>query len=281
MRELPRLPAHIRPLLNADSERLNADKSVSKSLVDCRICGGARSFLWYGDKTRSSVEQWRCPCEDQWILYRYLLNRGIGVSYQRLDWADFVQPQPSVVETVNKFNRSWQKYLRAGMGLVFTGPMGNGKSLLMNLLLKKYIAQQIDGYIVTFQELINYFTAGWHSDEDRAWFQQRLRGAGLLVVDDLGRERRPAFEAGVKDAHRLAEPLLDDVLRYRLSMELPTFVTSNLELDEIPKLYGPNIGSLFEERSITCRFDNADFRAHSQSRTDAEVVAGLSRPITL
>jgi len=207
------------------------------------------------------------------------------MNYQRLTWADFAKPEKDVVDLVNRYNRNSAAFLRAGMGLVLTGPMGNGKSLLVNLLLKKYIAGGTDGYIVTFAELINYFAAGWRSDEDRAWFHRRIRGAGLLVVDDLGRERRPSFEDATTDTsprqHRLAEPLLDDVLRHRLSMDLPTFVTSNLETDEIPKLYGSNIGSLIEEKSITCRFSDADFRPRANARNTVEVESLLSRPISL
>lgn len=289
------LPAAIRTLSNEESRHLEARyPDLPRDPEHCPTCHGKKTFDWYdvqSDGSRSSaVITYDCPCEEQWILNRYLLHCGIGIAYQRLSWDDCVIKRPP--EMIDWLIHA-DAYIPAGFGFVLSGDMGNGKTMLALLGLKGLIAQGVDGYFTTFTEMVDTYTSTWRDKEDRKWFTRRVRNAGVLVIDDLGRENkrtrtrnRAEVEAGVEDAevetsHTFMTTAFEEIVRHRVAQAKPTIITTNLAWDRLSQRYSTNVFSLLQERSDVIHFTGADFRGQANQRLKAEARSGLTRPVVL
>lgn len=274
MLELPSLPSGVRILSDEEAARLKRLRpDLPMSLGDCITCKGAKTFRWFDpilvDGVRL-VADWKCNCEDQWILHRWFLHCGIDKTYQRLSWED-VSAEPGAVAKVKDYLAHSDAYVEAGCGLILYGSMGSGKTLLTMLALKE-LSCHWDCYFTTFAELIDTFTAGWHDPEDKRWFYRRIKNAGVLAIDDVGREQKGA---------NFPRSTLDEVLRHRVAASRPTIITTNLNLEDLQRGYGTNIMSLLHERSTTYRFTGEDFRERSRLRLDEEILRKVTRPVVV
>lgn len=226
----------------------------------CPTCDKEGSYQW-----RSAVHE--CDCEAQLELHKQYLAAGIGTTYQRLGWEDFTGDR-TILTDVMKYTDSDRAFIKRGMGLMFLGPYGAGKTMIANLALKSFVRQGYTCFATTFAQTIEMFTAGWRSANEKQRFQRRFVGSEVLLLDDVGREDTS-----------LSETTLDNILRTRVQYGRPTFLTSNLTLDEIGQGYGAAILSLLRENSILFNFSGEDFRAEANARTIEEIKAGEVRPI--
>lgn len=275
------LPAGVSLLGTSDLDRLRVlfpkvipPKGMPMRPQDCPTCLGKREFMWWADQERKEIVTYECNCIEQWVLHIYFLNANIGKAYQTLSWVD-VEAEPGAVEKVKEYREMADSYIQAGCGLILYGEMGTGKTMLATLLLKKLLATGHQGYSIMFADMIKRLTSGWYDQDEKAWFQRRIENAGVLVVDDIGREYQGMRQSG------LPESMFDNVLRHRVASALPTIITTNLDMTKLNEAYGGNILSLLRERSVTYRFTGEDFRDRQRHRLDEETSLGLTRPIVV
>lgn len=271
--ELPPLPSGIRLLTNDESDRLKSAYPPSELPPDpsgCITCRGKGSFLWLDDAGQTA--EYKCPCLDQWVMHRYFLHCGIGLAYQRYGWND-VKAEPGAIEVIYDYFDNAETYTNAGIGLVLHGKGGTGKTLLSTLILKRLLGEGHDGYFTTWNELIESFTAGWTDKADKVWFHRRVKNAGVLVIDDLGRE--------YKGKVNLTSPTLDEVLRHRVAASRPTILTTNKDAHQVSQGYGSSIVSLLQERCIAYHFVGESFRERASQRLIDEARKGLIRPVVV
>jgi DNA replication protein DnaC len=286
------LPEAIRTLSNADFDRLQREfgKALVTSPDQCATCGGTGTFCWYAraadghHEDPNEIGDFKCPCTDQWILSLFLFNCGIKNKYQRFDWHDL--DTKVLPPAIHDYLKNARHIIDAGLGLVLYGPKGTGKTLLAALLLKALIARGHHGYFTTYSDLIQRFHEGRFDREEREWFLRRVNHASVLVIDDIGREQvRRTLEksAGgtVDSLQATAEFLFEDVIRHRVAMASPTFVTSNLALSDLASKYGGNVMSLLDEQALPVELAGDDWRIPSRERAEQEVHAGLRRPVVL
>lgn len=273
MHELPALPRAIPILPTVDSERLrDLHPGLPVSPRDCVTCKGTGQFRWYDEAGEPT--DWKCNCEEQFILHRYLLASGVALHYQRLRWDDAEGVPNDVLDVIQDYIDNCDAYVQAGLGLVLWGRVGTGKTLLASLLLKSLLEKGVRGQFVTFHTMLDMFTAGWEQKEAKVWFEQRITHADVLVLDDIGREHEGRRTA-------IAESTLDHVLRSRVAADKPTIMTTNRSPDELGTLYSGNALSLLSESAIVKEFRGADFRPEHQTRKITEAKARLTRPIVL
>lgn len=253
----------------------------------CVTCRGKGEFLWYEPSSNddsTKIAKYTCPCVDQWIMHRYFLHAGIGLSYQRMSWR-MVRAEKGAVDLTKQWREYADRYVPAGVGLILHGSIGTGKTMLAALLLKELLADGWDGYFVTFSSLIDEFASGWRDEEQKRWFRDRITNADILVVDDVGRElkqRTFVKEKGTEDRSRpLAIATMDEVLRYRVAHSRPTIITTNMTEDDLTSDYGSNIMSLLNEKSATYEFTGNDYRPTAYSNQDEEIQLGLTRPVVV
>jgi energy-coupling factor transporter ATP-binding protein EcfA2 len=141
-------------------------------------------------------------------------------------------------------------------GILLTGPIGCGKTTLMNLM--RYITSQEQRFImkscrdISFEFIEDGFEV-IHKYSRGALYQYNPK---IYCFDDLGTEGSLKYYGN--ECNTMAEILLT---RYDLfvSQKLVTHVTSNLAAGEIEEVYGNRIRSRMREMFNLISFDNSVF----------------------
>lgn len=269
-------PPAIRSLTAEESERLKTKHpDLPSTPEECPTCKGTKKFTWWDDPAsvdRITVE-YECPCVEQWVLHRFFLNAGVDKAYQQLGWADMSWCEPGAIAEAQGYLDREAQYVANGFGIIFYGGKGTGKTALATLMLKSLLAASHDGFFTTFNAMLETFTAGWHEPEEKEWFHRRIKNAGVLVIDDPGKE--------MKGRIALPEALLDEVIRHRTAGLRPTFITTNSDMKVFAERYGEYVMSLLHERAMTYRFTGTDARENYRLRMHDEIDAGLTRPLVI
>ncbi len=265
------LPVTIKTLTTPESQQLSSIFPDLPSVEKCITCRGKKSFRWYADPaTRSEIVEYPCPCRDQWVLHRFFLNAGIPTNYQQLGWSDLDWIDPDAIARAREY-LSDPGYVDNGFGLFLHGGKGTGKTLLMALVLKDLLVAGHDCYFTTFNAMLDVFTGGWHDADMKQWFHRRIKNAGILGIDDPGKE----MEGRV----HLPAAVIDEVLRHRVQSLRPNLITTNDSLGQFQARYGEYVLSLLRERATTKEFTGQDVRDQYRNRIIDEIKAGLKRPL--
>lgn len=277
LRPLPDLPKHIGVLRDADASRLRRFGSDvwESPRTECKTCNRTETFMAReGDQT----VQYKCNCLTQWMLFRWLLNSGINYRYQTLTWDDATQVPHEILNQVATYSVNWRAMRTRGIGMtLWSSGYGTGKTMLATLVLKGIIADGGDVYFSTFTQMLDMFASTWRDKEEREWFSRRVSGAGFLVIDDIGKESK------ARGVEAMVDPMVDNLIRRRVSASLPTIVTTNKTPEDMHQRYGGNILSLLSEVNVQIEVPGIDFRTGGGlvQRTMTEATQGLTRPITL
>ena len=259
------LPLDKRYLSDEDAKRLYQKYPSLRPDPEeyCPTCNKTGKYKW------QDIEH-VCECAQQLQFYKHYLNAGIGVLYQRLSWDDF-EGDSDLQDLVDTYLSLHERMVSSGTSIILTGEFGVGKTFAMNLLLKDLLHLGYTCYATTFAGMIEMFTAGWTSKEEKAFFQRRVTMSQVLLLDDLGRE--------YKTKTNLSETTFDFLLRTRVQNGLPTFITTNMTTSQLREGYGSAVISLLSENAILQEVSGSDFRRKAQTRTMAEIKSGNVRPI--
>lgn len=254
-----------RYLSDEDAARLYAEFPHLKASPEdyCPTCDKTGRYFWKGVAHI-------CNCEEQLQLHKHYLRAGIGVSYQRLSWDDY-EGDEGLHRLVEAYLKGHSNYVNRGVGILLHGGYGTGKTFALMMLLKDLIKLGYDCYSTTFASMVEMFTAGWKSVEDKQYFQERIVLCPVLFLDDVGKE--------LKTRTKLSESTFDDVLRRRVQSGRPTFITTNMTKGELSEGYGGAILSLLREVSMAYEVQGADYRPRANDRMMTEVLHGEFRPI--
>lgn len=247
------------------------------SCITClfhRQPGRDKVFRWY-DSSRENVVDWSCNCADQWRLHRWLLHHGITKAYQRLGWMDAIDVPGHVQATALDYvdNSAW--YVERGMNLILNSPnAGTGKTLTLMLTAKELLDAGVDVYVAQMNTIVEMYTSGWRDKDLKEYFEQRIMNCGVLVIDDLGKERG-------ENRIDFIDKLVDRVVRHRIASQKPLLVSSNLTNDQIEAAYGSYVASLLTETTTFVDASGPDWRPRAQERMREEIRLRLSRPVVI
>lgn len=252
------------PFLSDSQAELVYEKHPNLRRGICPTCNGTQSYRYRG-------EEHSCDCRRQIELHKHYLHANIGLFYQRLDWVDY-QGDLEALKVTETWLDNEEKMRQNGIGLMYLGEFGVGKTLLSILLSKELIKMGKKVFFATFSEMIEMFTKSWVSDSARAEFEQKVVESEVFVLDDVGKEFRAK--------NNLVESTFDHVLRSRAVDARPTILTSNMSDGEISEGYGGAIFSLLSERAVVIEARGEDFRPRSRERMLQEVLQSEVRPIS-
>jgi len=212
-----------------------------------------------------------CDCELQVALFKLYSAAGIGTTFMRLDWSDYLGDE-RILAGLAKYEENRPEFVRRGMGIYLSGDVGTGKTMLANLVLKDMIKVGYSCFATTFAQTIEMYTAGWSDKDDKAYFQRKFLGSQMLLLDDVGKELRNTKLS-------LSESTFDSILRQRVTNGRPTFITTNLDATDLREGYGAGILSLIREQSLEEVITGEDYRPKANEIKVNEVLEKVTRPI--
>lgn len=276
---LPALSEHIRVLTAEESDRLNKkDPYLPKDTAHCITCGGRKQFRWWvpnADRHNTeNIVTYKCECAEQFILFKYLLNCGVPLNLQRYNLEDMTSVDREVIAAIYDYVYDSDYFLNQGYGFIFSGARGTGKTVLAASMLKLLLDKGVDGYYTTFNDMLDAFTAGWNDDADKRWFDQKIKMAPLLVIDDIGKEY--AGRLGVSSV------AIDNVFRARVQASKPTIITTNLSDEEMGQKYSAALETI-AGKSRRFDFTGNSWRSSGEEdqRAYNEMKMHLTRPIMI
>jgi DNA replication protein DnaC len=229
------------------------DRETAKSAPRCELglCDGSGFLI--DEETQIARD---CRCRRSRIaaahvrtLEARIPRRYRAISFEHSDVIDMDRRFPTQVRAVRSFVRDIDENLDKGRGLWLTGGYGTGKTALAMIVSRAAIDAGRSVAIYSCPRLLNMIResieGGGVID-----FLDRLAGADLLHIDDLGAEHRTDW---------VLEQLYT-IINARYQDERSIIVTSNLDPLELGEQLGERIVSRLEGACERLPFYGADAR---------------------
>lgn len=210
-----------------ETEYLAAD-----GLLRCKICGGPRQTIitppFEGAKPRT-VRCWcQCPTEydklqAQEKLWKMETNRGVCFKsmpkFQGWTFAKADDRQQELMQAAREYAEQFAEHLKDGRGLLFYGTVGTGKSVaaacIANAVIEKGYRAKMTNFSTVADEI-------WNA-ENKAAYVESLCKYDLLILDDLGAERKSPY----------MQEMVYKIVNARYAQGGPVIVTTNLTQQEM------------------------------------------------
>jgi hypothetical protein len=282
MTSLLQVPPTLRALTDEEIERVDRDhpRPEDKTIDTwCPTCWGTKRFTFYAaDELKlphreRRLSDYECICLGQFKLWRLFHYTGLGEHYGRLGWADVLGVDGGVFEFIHDYLANLEMHLRQGTGLYLTGPNGNGKTLLASLVFRHFLALGYSGCWTTYNEMLDLYSATWRNQDEKAWFDNTVKRAQVLVIDDLGKES--------VNLQAMSNAALDMVFRHRVQSGHVTILTTNMADDELRERYSRSMISLITEACLSRAVPGEDWRQAYFEIKQYETMRYIVRPFTL
>lgn len=109
-------------------------------------------------------------------------------------------------------------------GLYLHGNFGCGKTYLITAMFNELAKRKIDSAIVFWPEYLSLLKSSFNNHDEFKNHLNKIKTVPLLLMDDIGAENTTAWAR---------DEILCPILQYRMEQNLPTFFTSNLDLNSL------------------------------------------------
>jgi DNA replication protein DnaC len=214
--------------MNNDLREKRLNKIKLNLLKNCTVCKG----------TGITKERQTCICLINYERYIHYEFAGIEKEY----W-DITLDRDWVGDKVaKKYTQLYIKYLdkayENGLGIIYLGKNGVGKTMLSNTILKEAKNKNYNVRNITLEELLKLIKEAFNSSDAKDEYE-KMKQMDFLCLDNVGSEYKP------KDFGVFTVAELDVLIRYRRRNLLPIIITSNLtSKEEFIENYGSSILSL-------------------------------------
>jgi len=233
--------------------------SARRKIKDCSICSG-EGYIPFGSDN-SKLEYKDCKCKKKFNLTKkFILSNLPKKRYNILKTKKTKQKVENTLsgKKISLYGSISKKYVSQfneikskGVGLLFFGPPGTGKTTAALTILVKLLKKDVDCYYVYFRNLMTMLLDTYDDKKIKPLFKEIIN-VDLLVIDELSL-------VGRVTQHMVAE--FTNVCKQRFEDEKPTILISNyISLDEIQLNFGDPLDSLTREAFMPIRFYGKDFR---------------------
>ena len=172
-------------------------------------------------------------------LKREYLKNGILPKWHSKTLKEFTNDSNAKAK-VEKYLKDAYLMKQKGIGLFLWGANGTGKTHLMTSAFKLLLEEGHSAKVISLSSLIAKFTAGWYDATEKRELQDILKKVEFLGIEEIGKE----FRSKNSD---LGTVVFDNILRYRVQMQKPTWFTSNVNPKNLTANYTEDITSMLKE----------------------------------
>lgn len=125
------------------------------------------------------------------------------------------------IEAIHKFLVEYRKD-KNQKGLYLYGSFGSGKTYLISALFNELAKENVRSAVVFWPEFLRNLKASFSTDYNEKY--DYIKKVPLLLIDDIGAEATTQWGR---------DEILCPLIQYRMQEKLPTFFTSNLDMESL------------------------------------------------
>lgn len=241
-------------------------------LGECEICDHTGHKLAKGEKQKGAwTKTIACSCLKKFRRFKEYYKARMPETYWRLDEKNF-KGDRSALKTALKYCDNMDNAIKHGLGILFWGDNGNGKTTL-SCIIGKYAIKC--GYTIlygTLQSYLNMIMDSFGSDNQTEKVRDLIKGVDLLIIDELGKEHIKKNEA-TGTVFGLSE--FEQFLRFREGNKKAMIALSNMRPQQLETRYGSSISSLFQGMMKPIEVSGTDMRRTLKAKSwDTLLVEG-------
>ena len=173
--------------------------------------------------------------------------RSKDVTHNREIFDDVVEP----------YRQNWRAALRRGYSLLFMGDNGTGKTMFISYLLTQAIKRGQTSYNTTSAQLDRDIKRGFGNNEAEARLDYML-DSDFVCIDEIGKE--------YYKQESYLNSQLEMLLKRRYDDAEPMILATNIDIEELCKMYGSSVESMFEGKYQTVSLEPGDFRKSMKAK---------------
>lgn len=161
-------------------------------------------------------------------IERMIAESKLGERFRIRTFENFIVNDKNryAYETAKKYAAEFEKHKKDGLGLIFVGSYGTGKTHLAAAICHELIKQNyqpIFGTMITLLEKIKATYGDEYAKENEEQVIDKYTRCDLLVIDDLGKERPTEW----------AIEKLYYIINTRYERNLPIVITTNYSIEKL------------------------------------------------
>jgi DNA replication protein DnaC len=175
---------------------------------------------------------------------------GIGENYFDLTFSDFHNQK--VVKLCQNYLENFEQFCSNGLGLLFTGISGSGKTMLASMILMELVKTRgVVGSCLDLEQVLYLIGNQWKDEERKAEINRKLFLAPILMLDNV-----PFTLTKTRDVNEI----MFLILSRRMKINRPTIITTIYDEDEMLRSFSKELRSLLTECTITVKLPPVDYR---------------------
>jgi len=150
----------------------------------------------------------------------------------------------SILGIYHKYVAKLDEAREKGLGFLFTGPNGSGKTFIGCRILIEALSKNHSSHYIFFYDFIEMLKE--FDDSFVYAVIDEMADVDFLFIDEIGKEYKTS---------QFVLTNLEKLLKERRSKNKPTFFATNLDIDGLRDTYGPSFMSLVEGRNLVIKFE--------------------------